>query len=169
VPLILPESIAAEEINAAMEAQAAEQEDLAQRWTAELKRLDPTLSVEWVPEQADEFDYPARWHVRKRIAGSVDEWFPLIGPGGEYREPGSWILDSFQASDVWNPRVHRDRKEAKEKLREAKVRAKKLEAEQRADVMAEAVRAARRVRGDGGMRTRTDKKRVPVNTKKAGE
>lgn len=156
--LIVPESVAAEKINAAMEAQAAEQEELARHWTAELKRIDPTLSVEWVPEQADEFDFPARWHVRKRIPGSVDEWFPLIGGAGEYREPGSWILDALQAADLWDPRVHRDRKEAKEKLREARVRAKALEAEQRADVMAEAVRAARRVRGDGGMTKRTDKR-----------
>lgn len=156
--LILPQSVYAEELNAAMEAQAAEQEGLARQWTAELKRIDPTLSVEWVPEQATEFDYPARWHVRKRVPGSVDEWFPLVGDRGEYREPGSWILDAFQANDLWNPRIHRNRKEAKGRLREAKIRAKALEAEQRQDAMAEAVRAARRVRGDQGMTKRTDRR-----------
>jgi hypothetical protein len=159
MPLILPESVAYAEINAAMESQASEQEGLARRWTQELKRIDPTLSVEWVPEQADEFDYPARWHVRKRIPGSVDEWFPLVGPQGQYREPGAWILDEFQANDLWNPRVHRSKQEAKEKLRETKARAKKLASEQRVDEMALAHRAAMRVKGDGGMTRRMDRKR----------
>lgn len=157
--LILPDSAYVAEINARMEQQASEQEARARYWTAELKRIDPTLSVEWVPEQADEFDYPARWHVRKRIPGGVDEWFPLVGTHGEYREPGSWILDEFQANDMWNPRVHRSKQEAKEKLREARTRAQKLESEQRVDQMAEAIRAARRVRGDGGMTKSTAAKR----------
>lgn len=154
--LLLPADAAAEEVNAALAEIARCDTELAVHWTAELKRIDPSLSVEWVPEQAVEFDNPGRWHVRKQIPGDFDEWWPLLGENGAYREPGSWLLEALTASDMWNPRVHRDKQEARERHRQAKVRAREREAEQRQDEMALANRAARRLRGDSGMTKRTD-------------
>jgi hypothetical protein len=139
----------------------------AARWTDELRRIDPSLEVAWVPEQATEFDNPGRWHLRKRIPGSFDEWWPLLTDAkdvaagrarevGAYKAPGPWLLETLTANDMWNPRVHRSKQEARAKFREAKRRAKVTEAEQRQDEMALANRAARRIRGDSGMTRRTD-------------
>lgn len=163
--LLIPNHIAHERVNAAMAGQADAHMAEARHWTHELKRIDPTLSVAWVDVRATEFDHPGRWHVRKEIPGNYDEWWPLLRgavggtPPDGYIAPGAWILEQFQASDMWNPRVHRNKREAKDKLREAKRRARALEAEQRQDHMAEAHRAAKRLRGDAGFKTRTDKKR----------
>jgi hypothetical protein len=165
--LLVPRSIAAEEqaaqINAEIDAQVTEARTLSD----DLKRIDPTLSVIWVGENADDPEVvPARWHIRKRIAGSIDAYIPLVGPGGEYREPGPWVLGWLQEADLWNPQVHRSRQEAKERHREAKIRAEKRADEQRRDEMLVAVRAAKRIRGDSGMTTRTDLKRRGDGIKK---
>ena len=154
--LLIPDHVAHERVNASMERQADGQMEMARIWTEELRRIDPTLSIVWVDENADDFDHPGRWHLRKPVPGSFDEWWPLIGPNGEYREPGAWLLDALNANDMWNPRVHRSKKEAAAKHREAKRRAKEHEAGQRVDEMALANRAARRINGDGGMTKRTD-------------
>lgn len=154
MPLAIPSDVLA--ANAQMEREAVRDIAEAARWTDELKRIDPSLSVVWVPEEAVNFDHPARWHVRKQIPGTYDEWWPLLTESGGYKAPGGWLLDTLTANDMWNPRVHRSKQEAREKHRRAKVRAREREAEQRQDEMALANRAARRVRGDGGMTKRTD-------------
>lgn len=158
--LALPSEILA--ANAEMEREAVKDIAEAARWTDELKRLDPHLSVVWVPEEAANFDDPGRWHLRKQIPGDYDEWWPLLGPNGEYRAPGSWLLDTLSANDLWNPAVHRSKQEAREKHRRLKVRAKEREREQRRDEMALANRAARRLRGDSGFTKRTDLLVPPV-------
>jgi hypothetical protein len=156
-----------ESVNAAMERQSVSDIAESVRWTEELRRIDPSLEVTWVPEQATEFEHPARWHVRKRIPGDFDEWWPLLTDAkdvaegnarevGAYKAPGSWLLHALTAADMWNPRVHRSKKEARAKLREAKTRAREREAEQRQDEMALANRAAKRIKGDGGLTKRTD-------------
>jgi hypothetical protein len=153
------EAASTQEINAAMERQSVTDIAEALRWTEELRHIDPSLEVIWVPEQATEYDHPARWHIRKKIPGDVDEWWPLLGPGGCYRAPGMWLLegpDSLSANDMWNPRVHRTKREARAKFREAKKRAQEREAEQRQDEMAVAYRAAKRIKGDAGLTKRTD-------------
>ena len=152
--LLVPRRIAEEEeadrINAAVDRQIGE----ARALQDDLRRIDPTLSLVLASEHSDELDHPGCWHIRKRIAGGIDEYWPLVGPEGEYREPGSWVLYALEAADLWNDRVHRDRKEAKEKLRAARARRRKLEAEQRIDEGALAGRAAKRVAGPGGMTKR---------------
>lgn len=154
MPVAIPRDIL--EANAEMEREAVKDIAEAARWTDELRRIDPTLSVVWVPEEATNFDHPGRWHLRKQIPGTYDEWWPLLTESGGYRAPGSWLLDNLTASDMWNPRVHRSRKEAREKHRQAKLRARAREAEQRQDEMALAHRAANRIRGDAGLTKRTD-------------
>jgi len=157
--LILPESAEV----AAWKAEQAEQVESKVRevehWEAELKRIDPSLSlVVAKPGSEDVQLMPARWHVRKEVPAGPDEYWPLVGPNDEYREPGSWMLEEFKAADLYDPRVHRDKKEAKRKLREARVRAKELEREQRADEMLLGYTAAKRLRSEEGLSKRTDLK-----------
>lgn len=150
--LLVPASVAAEQINAELERQADEHMAEAAHWTEELRRIDRSLGLVWVPPSAEDPELlPARWHIRKRIPGSVDAYIPLVGPENSYRPPGAWMLDWLTANDLWNPSVHRDKQEAKEKLREARRRAKALEGEQRRDEMELAARAALRLRDDRGL------------------
>lgn len=157
----------AQATNAAMERQSIVDIAEAARWTEELRRIDPSLTLVWVPETATQFDDPGRWHIRKKLAGDYDEYWPLLTDAedvargaaqreGMYKAPGSWVLDALNANDMWNPAVHRSKQEAWRRHREAKERAKVREAEQRQDEMALANRAARRIKGDGGMTKRTD-------------
>jgi len=159
MPLILPESAEV----ASWKAEQAHQVEMAEKafigLEKQLKAIDPSLSlIVAKPGSEDVGLLPGRWHVRKEIPGAADEYWPLVGPNDEYRAPGAWVLEEFQANDLWNPRVHRDRKEAKRKLREARDRAKQLEAEQRVDEVEFNARAARRVRGESGLTKRTDLK-----------
>lgn len=161
MPLAIPEEI--RQANAQMEREAVRDIAEAARWTEELKHIDPSLSVVWVPENATNFDNPGRWHVRKAIPGDFDEWWPLLEqPGDRYKGPGLWLLEALKANDLWNPRVHRSKQEARDKHRRAKVRARAREQEQRRDEMALAYRAANRVRGDAGLTKRTDLLVPPV-------
>jgi|SRR6476620_217221 len=156
--LLVPEAVLAEEINREIAEQVDDQMAEAVRWADELKRIDPHLDLVWVGNSDDPELTPNRWHLRKRVHGSVDAYIPLVGKGGAFRPPGAWILEYLTANDLWNPNVHRDKEEAKRKLREARGRADQLRAEQRQDEMAVAIRAAQRVRSDAGMTRRTDLK-----------
>lgn len=138
----------------------------AEHWTRELRQLDPYLSLVRIGDDADPRTglLPGCWYIRKRIPEGSDEWMPLIGnPGepdeGQYREPGPWILDLLNEHDMWNPRSHRNRSEAQQRLRDAKARARAREREQRYDEGLLAARSASRLRSEKGLTHRTDLKR----------
>ena len=163
-PLIAIDPAAA---NAAMARQVQADVAEARHWNEELKRIDPTLSLVFVPGHATEFDDVNCWQLKKEIPGDYDEYWPLLTDAadvaagkarreGEYKAPGSWLLQRLDENDLWNPRVHRSRQEARQKYRAAKERAKEREAEQRQDEMALGHRAAKRLRGDSGFTKRTD-------------
>jgi len=142
--------------NAAMARQVQADADEARHWNEELKRIDPTLSLVFVPWNATEFDHRDCWQLKKEIPGEYDEYWPLLTEDEKYKAPGPWLLDALTANDMWNPRVHRSKQEARAKHRAAKERARAREAEQRQDEMALAHRAAKRLRGDSGFHKRTD-------------
>jgi hypothetical protein len=154
--LLVPRRVAEEDFADRVNAEVDQQIESAGLLDAELKRIDPYLSIVLIGENADpdEFDYPGYWYIRKAIPGSVNEFFPLANPDGSRMYPDARVLDQLRAADLWNPRVHRSKQEAREKLRAAKVRQKKREAEQRQDEGLLAARAALRVAGDGGMTRR---------------
>lgn len=159
MPLILPESaeVAAWKAEQALQVESKVRE--MEHWDEELKRIDPSLSlIVAKPGSEDVGLLPGRWHVVKEIPGAPDEYWPLVGPNDSYREPGAWVLDEFNANDLWNPAVHRNKKEARQKIVEARARAKRLLAEQRVDELDFQARAARRVKGEGGLTKRTDLK-----------
>jgi hypothetical protein len=152
--LLLPSRAADERIAEQVDAEAREQIEESKLLLRELKSIDPSLTLVLVSEQADpqEYDYPGCWYIRKRMPIPPDEYFPIVDvETGRKLDPGLWVLDWLNEADLWNDRVHRDKQEAKEKLRASRTRAKKLLAEQRQDEMALARRAAMRVNGDGGM------------------
>lgn len=168
--LLVPEEVLAAEINREIEEQVDEHMAEAVEWAEELKRIDPSLDLVFAAGNADDPELVAgRWHVRKRVSGGVDAYIALVGPGNTYRPPGAWILEYLSANDLWNPKVHRDKEEAKRKLEEARDRARKLRAEQRQDHMKEAYRAARRIRDDRGMTQRSDLKAPPDISKERRE
>ena len=160
MPLILPESaeIAAWKAEQALQVEAKTQE--IEHWDRELKRIDPGLSlVVAKPGSEDTGLLPNRWHICKYVPDGPDEYWPLVGPDDSYREPGGWMLDELKASDLWDPRVFRDKKEARRKLHEAKVRAKELLREQAQDEYKASLTAMGRLRGDSQLRTTQEPKR----------
>lgn len=160
MPLILPERAEVATWKAEQAQQVKTRVREVEHWETELKRIDPSLSlVVAKPGSEDEGLLPGRWHVRKEIPNAPDEYWPLVGPNDEYREPGAWILEEFKAADLWDGRVARDKRELKRKLREARVRAKRLEAEQRADEIAYNAAVARRVRDERGLKHSSQAKR----------
>lgn len=135
------------------------QDALAKLWTQELRQIDPYLECWKAGRMTGSPDLlPGHWYIRRRNPETLDSYWPLCGLHGEYREPGEWMLEELKAADLWNPRVHRSRKEAGERLRTARRRAKAREAEQRRDEMALAATAARRMRSETGFTKRTDLK-----------
>ncbi len=164
--LLLPREVIAEEINAEIAEQLEVEDEEAKLWTKELQHIDPTLELRRAGPTADDPELePGQWVIRKKVPGDVDAYIAL--PAG--RPPGSWILEWLSANDLWNPQVHRDKKEAKRKMREAKQRAEKLRREQRRDEMELAARAAQRIRGNGGLTQRTDLKVPPQIAKERRE
>lgn len=163
MPIAVPEWVLTREFDAEREQVVDSQFALADFWTEELKRIDPHLSVVWTkPSAAAAGLEPERWHIRRENPETLDSYFPLVGDNGEYREPGQWMLHELEAGDLWNPRVHRDREDARRRLREVKRRAKARETEQRRDEMALAARAARRMKGESGFTKRNDLKGKPT-------
>jgi hypothetical protein len=161
MPLVIPDWIAARELDREKERQVDAQMEAARLWNEELRRIDSHLSLVWVNESATEPDlHPGRWHIKRQNPETLDSYWPLVGDRGEYREPGEWMLRELQAQDLWNPRVHRDKEEARRRLREARRRAKAREAEQRRDEMALSVRAAKRLRGESQFEKTMAKKRA---------
>lgn len=139
-----------------MNAIADEQLGRAEWLNRELRNKDPLLSLVWIHEKAPEGGgiIPGRFHVKRSNPAGVDTYMPLAGPDGEYREPGSWVLAELDKRDLWKGEVARDLFDQSRKRLEAEEKATALKAEQRRDVIAEDIRAAKRVYGDGGLTKR---------------
>lgn len=153
--LWLPQSVVADELNAARERFAEEQIAHAQYWTRELQKLDRYLSLVFISDQADEPGLvPGRWHIRRKPPTGLAWYWPIVREDGGYREMHSGDLDALKQSDLQNSMVLRDRKAFKRKVELAQRRAKDREREQRMDQFREDFRAAKRVAGDGGLTKR---------------
>jgi hypothetical protein len=160
--LLVPRSVAQAELIDQVNSEVDRQIERGHEITRLLQTIDPNLSVILAAEDADheEFEYPGYWYVRKKVPGHFDAVLALIGPDGERLEPGSWVIEWLDARDLWDERVQRDRAGLRRKVDDARRRAKALEAEQRQDEGRLALRAAARVKGDGGMTRNTSRKGV---------
>lgn len=163
--LLVPDSVAQDRLIEEVNAEVDQQIERGHEITRLLQTIDPNLSIVLAAEDADheEFEYPGYWYVRKRIPGHFDAVLALIGPNGERLEPGAWVIEWLDARDLWDARVQRDRTKLRRDVDAARQRAKALEAEQRQDEGRLALRAAARVKGDGGMRKNLSRKGVRPN------
>jgi hypothetical protein len=167
MPLYLPNSVL-EDAERRGQVKAAERSDALMRyWTEELRRIDPYLTLVWVAKCDHPDLVPHCYHIRRNVPDGADEYWPLIGDNpGERREPGSWMLEELKANDMFNPRVHRSKREAAERRRQAKVRAKQTEEEQRVDEMTVDAAAAYRLRGPSQLTKTMAHKRAGKGIKK---
>jgi hypothetical protein len=162
MPLVLPESYEAQQINREIEQQVDAQIEEAAHWNKELKRIDPGLSLVLGAQNAADTELKAGyWHLRKRVPGGVDAYIVLQGPQGQYREPGAWMLEMLQGADMWDDRVKQDRKRIQRHVAEAKTRARATEKEQALDEADLAMRAAKRLKDSMGFEKRSDLKASP--------
>lgn len=101
---------------------------------AELRRIDPYLTLERVHANAPDDDpatIPGYWHIVRHNPGAPDTWEPITGEHGEYVEPTSRIFDKLAEGDMWRDdygrrarkrqaRAAADRERDKERRRAAK-------------------------------------------------
>lgn len=124
----------------------------------ELQQVDRYLHVVFVSDNAPTGIIPGlvagRWHVRRSEPGTVDSYWPVVGPNNEYRDLGRHIIDQMKAADLWKDGALEKLNQRRIKRAEREAKAKALKAEQRQDHLAEDLKAAGRVFGDGGMLAR---------------
>lgn len=146
----------AHSLNAERERAVDDQINLAREWTRILKGVDPSLSLVWVGENSHASGIvPGRWAVRKtNPPPAAHHYMTVAGPNGEYREPAEDILRELDQRDLWKRDGINRHKQIQQRIEDAKIKARKLEAEGRVDNAAAAVRAAGRVAGEGGMTRR---------------
>lgn len=162
MPLVLPESYEAQQINREIEQQVDAQIAEAAHWNKELKRIDPGLSLVLGAQNAADTELKAGyWHLRKHVPGSVDAYIVLQGPEGQYREPGAWMLEMLAGADMWDDRVKQDRKRIQRHVAEAKDRARRTEKEAQMDEADLVMRAAKRLKDPLGFEKRSDLKASP--------
>jgi hypothetical protein len=103
---------------------------------------------------------PNRWHVRRQNpVPEMPTYFPILGPDGTYRDPDFGVLEELAQMDLRRPEVmqrmlERTRIDAPHKRAE-----RELRTEQRRDELRFNFKAARRVRGEGGLKRSFHRKR----------
>jgi len=160
----------AEDLNSRRERMRAwktEADSQARQLEKELKEIDPELEVDFVdpaaannPTQEKAIGIvPGRWHIIRRNPGGVNSWFPICGPNKAYRDPELSIVEEMKKADMWRPGALQEFRDAQMKeLRDKEAQAT-LEDEQKRDESEMVWRAAKRVRGEGGMTKSFEKKR----------
>lgn len=143
---------------------------LARQLERELKELDPRIEVDFIdpesakvpPSERAPGVVPARWHIIVRTdAGYDDQYFPILGEKGAYRDPELAIVEEMKARDMWKPRIFDQIMKKEEEAATARARQQLNESEARVEQVAASYRAAKRVSGDGGEHRRHDRKGNP--------
>ena len=115
------------------------------------------------PDDIPESCVPGRWHVVKHIPPpALPRYLPILGPGGSYRDPDFGVVAELAETDLRRPGVmermmERNRTDAPHKRRE-----RELKTEQRRDELKHNFEAAKRVRGEGGLKKSFEAKRRSV-------
>jgi hypothetical protein len=115
----------------------------------------PEMEVVFVKDHPDlpESCEPWRWHVRRNNAPpAVATYLPIMSEGGGYRDPDAGVIAELAEIDLRRPGVREKLMERTRTDSPHKRAEKDLRKEQRRDVMAMDYRAARRVRGEGGLK-----------------
>lgn len=106
-----------------------------------LKDMDPSLSVVFIPAERPKVYgiTPGRWHVRRQNETTADSYMAITTPDGGYREPDHGVLRELMDRDL--RREFKIPTPPKPKDRD----------EQRVDEIADDLKAAWRLPGDGGL------------------
>lgn len=105
-----------------------------QEWDRLLADIDPRLRLRKAQENASLPGLkPGYWYVIRHADAGPPALICHEGENGEYRDPGSELLDKLRHWDCWDDRVRRDRERRHERIRKAYERQKAREREQRLD------------------------------------
>lgn len=115
-------------------------------WTEVIQREldDPRLEVIFAPPYASAETglEPGRYHVmRRNEPPTPPTLIPLEGTRGEFVEPGQWVVDLLRRSDLQNPRVMADHREAKRRLEMEKRNEQQRETEERREHLRDAYKS----------------------------
>jgi hypothetical protein len=116
---------------------------VTEEWNRVLYQVDPELRLVKAKENAHFPGItPGLYHVLRRNALGAPSIIPLQGPEGEFREPGSWMLDMLAEGDLWNDRTARERRRVGDELNRQKARRMAREKEERHEEILERWHAA---------------------------
>lgn len=126
-----------EQENARDNAETLSMFEICKQWDRELKAVDPLLELGRASEAADPANglKPGYWHILRHNPGAPVTAEPLEWRDGTPRDPGGWMFDMLLASDMWNERAMRERREVKRKLVDARERDRRRLAQERAEEM----------------------------------
>lgn len=144
--MFLPPNVSREllEERAAREAKALQaiSTEVQQAWVddfnRELHRIEPGLKLVWCPDPAPVDAVaagakPGRWHVMRPNPGAPISLLPIVMPDGGFRQPDSSVFEDLRKSDLWSSVNLEERRRARMRLEDARVRREERERVERAE------------------------------------
>lgn len=105
------------------------------------------------PDACPDRAVPGRWHVRRRNPPpELPTYIPILDSDGGYREPDAMVIAELEARNLRNPKVMQETLSKTRTDQPHLKPARDLYKEQRHDQLKEDFRAAKRVRGEGGLK-----------------
>jgi hypothetical protein len=101
-------------------------------YNAELKLLDPDLSVVMAKPNTTNPDLKPGYHLVRMNPGSMAWVKPIEHADGTWRDLDSSVFDMAAEDDLWNDRVQRFKKEMRKKAEQARQRQVLRERQERA-------------------------------------
>jgi hypothetical protein len=116
---------------------------VTEEWNRILHQIDPQLRMVRAQESANAPGIvPGYYHILRRNELGPPTPIPLAGHDNEFLEPGSWVLEMLQRSDMWSGSARRERDRVAQELERQRRRAKDRETEERKDEINERWKAA---------------------------
>lgn len=123
----------------------------------EVVLVKPTIDPETAPENV----VPGRWHVRRNNPPpALPTYIPILASNGGYRDPDSGVIAELAKIDLRRPGVKERLMQETRTDSPHKQAERDLKKEQRRDVLKSDFKAAKRVRGEGGLTKDFSKKRA---------
>lgn len=123
----------------------------------------PEMEVVFVKDHPDlpESCEPWRWHVRRNNAPpALPTYMPILAPNGGYRDPDAGVIVELAKVDLRRPGVKENLMARTRTDRPDKQAHRDLQTEQRQDELQHNFKAAKRVRGESGLKKNLSRKRA---------
>lgn len=105
------------------------------------------------PEVLPQNAVAGRWHVRRNNpAPELPTYIPILAEDGGYRDPDAQVIAELAERDLRRPGVLKKMMDRARTDQPHKQGERELKTEQRRDILKEDFRAAKRVRGEGGLK-----------------